>query len=275
MNWRYGSGCEVDRLSIPVGLSIRIGTTDMTAPSLLNPSLRCLAGSITHPGLVRRENEDALALRPAQGLWAVADGMGGHANGRWAAEEVVRALEQAPLDRTVDPDCAAIGAVVGDANRMILARAAGSGRTIGATLAVLRIVGRRFACLWAGDSRVYRLRGGGIEQLTRDHSHVQQLVDAGLISVEEAARHPMGNVITRAVGVSPDFSLDNVEGAADVGDSFLLCSDGLTRCLSDRELATIAAEGDPQQACERMLAMTLARGAPDNVSIVLVRCAAG
>ncbi|MDB5718321.1 MAG: Protein serine/threonine phosphatase PrpC, regulation of stationary phase, partial [Sphingomonas bacterium] len=126
-----------------------------------------------------------------------------------------------------------------------------------------------------GDSRVYRLRGGGIEQLTRDHSHVQQLVDAGLICVEEAARHPMGNVITRAVGVSPDFSLDIVEGAADAGDSFLLCSDGLTRCLSDRELATIAAEGDPQQACERMLAMTLARGAPDNVSIVLVRCAAG
>jgi serine/threonine-protein phosphatase Stp1 len=235
-------------------------------------SFHHVVGSVTHPGLVRQENEDAIALHPAGALWAVADGMGGHANGRWAALQVVAELGQTPLTGNLDADCDAIADALADANAKIVAAASASGKTIGATVVALRIVGNRFACLWAGDSRIYRLRDGRLRQLTRDHSHVEQLVEAGIITADEADKHPMANVITRAVGVAPDLALDVVEDEVAAGDSFLLCSDGLNKCLSDAEIAAIAFTHPPGEACDALLAATLKRGAPDNVSVIVVRC---
>jgi serine/threonine-protein phosphatase Stp1 len=237
-------------------------------------SFRYRVGSVTHPGLVRQENEDALALHPGGEMWAVADGMGGHANGRWASMQVAAELAQTPLVGAMDTDCDSIADALADANAKIVAAAAASGKTIGATVVALRIAGNRFACLWAGDSRIYRLRAGSLRQLTRDHSHVEQLVEAGIIKAEEADGHPMANVITRAVGVVPDLALDVVEDEVSVGDTFLLCSDGLNKCLSDAEIAAIVATHPPGEACDALLAATLKRGAPDNVTVIVVRCEA-
>ena len=233
---------------------------------------RYVVGAGTHVGLVRKENEDGVAVRPDVALWAVADGMGGHANGRWAAEQVVAELSQTNLDGSMDADCDAIADALADANARIIAAASSAGSTMGATVVALRIAGGRYACLWAGDSRIYRLRDGKLRQLTRDHSHVEQLVEAGVLTPEQAVNHPMANVITRAVGVAPDLALDVVEDAIVASDSFLLCSDGLNKCLSDDEIAAIAANLAPAAACDALLAATLKRGAPDNVSVIVVRC---
>ena len=236
---------------------------------------RYLVGSLTHTGLVRKENEDNIAVHPDRGLWAVADGMGGHANGRWASAQIVAELAAAPLASDLDADCDSIADALADANAKIVAAAEAAGQTIGSTVVALRIAGRRYACLWAGDSRIYRMRDGRLRQLTRDHSQVEQLVQAGIIKPEEAESHPMANVITRAVGVAPDLALDVVEDEIVSGDSFLLCSDGLSKCLSDGEIAAIVATHPPGEACDALLAATLKRGAPDNVSVIVVRCEDG
>jgi serine/threonine protein phosphatase Stp1 len=234
---------------------------------------RFVVGAITHKGLVRRENEDNIVLHPEGALWAVADGMGGHANGRWASAQVVAEIAQARLDgEGLDADCDAIADALADANAKIVAAAESAGQTMGSTVVALRIAGGRCACLWAGDSRIYRLRSGRLRQLTRDHSQVEQLVQAGIITADQAESHPMANVITRAVGVAPDLALDVIEDEVAPDDSFLLCSDGLTKCLKDDEIAAIAATHPPGEACDALLAATLKRGAPDNVSVILVRC---
>jgi serine/threonine protein phosphatase PrpC len=244
----------------------------MATAAAAGTSFRFVVGVVTHPGLVRKENEDAVAAHPRGALWCVADGMGGHANGRWAAAQVVAELSQAPLAGDMDADCDSIADALADANAKIVAAAGASGKTIGSTVVALRIVGNRFACLWAGDSRIYRLRDGRLRQLTRDHSHVEQLVQAGIITAAEADKHPMANVITRAVGVAPDLALDVVEDEVAAQDSFVLCSDGLNKCLSDDEIAAICATHPPGEACDALLAATLKRGASDNVSIIVVRC---
>jgi serine/threonine-protein phosphatase Stp1 len=131
---------------------------------------------------------------------------------------------------------------------------------------------RRFVVLWAGDSRCYLLRGGELYQLTVDHSQVQDMVTSGRLTPEEAENHPMSHVLSRAVGVAPRLELDAVSDEAKVGDVFLVCSDGLTRTIPDAELATILAQGNPAAAADELVKICLDRGAPDNVSVVVVNC---
>jgi serine/threonine protein phosphatase PrpC len=154
-----------------------------------------------------------------------------------------------------------------------LAGAVDSGRSIGATVVGLAIADGQFRCFWAGDSRAYRVRDGAIEQLTRDHSLVQELVDAGMLQPDEAVDHPNSNIITRAVGVAQDLQVDTVSGDAMPGDQFLLASDGLTRMVSDDELAAELASSDPAAAAERLIETVLSRGAPDNVTLIITRVA--
>lgn len=225
---------------------------------------------------MRVANEDALLDQSARGFWAVADGMGGHAQGVWAAATVCAALEQARLGGDLHGDCEAIADALADANARIRAHAAALGETIGTTIAVLRIHGGRAACLWAGDSRIYRAREGALHALTRDHSQVKQLVASGIISNAEARSHPLANVVTRAIGADPALALDVVEHPVLPGDASLLCSDGLSRCLEDWEIAAILARyAEADTAAEALLQAVLARGAPDNVSLILVRVDAG
>jgi serine/threonine protein phosphatase PrpC len=228
--------------------------------------------SRTHVGLRRKVNEDSLMVRTERGLWAVADGMGGHEAGDVASAKVAEALKSLPIVYSLDELTeAAIAALVGVNRDLInLARTVDSQRTIGSTVVGLAIAGDEFRCFWAGDSRAYRLRGSRIERLSRDHSLVQDLVDAGMLSPEDAEAHPNANVVTRAVGVVEDLKVDTLTGDARPGDQFLLASDGLTRLVDDDEIAEELSTKHLEDAADTLIEMVLARGAPDNVSIVII-----
>ena len=229
--------------------------------------------SQTHVGLRRKVNEDSMLARTERGLWAVADGMGGHAAGDVASAMVIDALQKLPIVYSLEALVESAVAAIVRANRdlIALAHSEGESRTIGSTVVGLAIAGPRYVCFWAGDSRAYRLRGGVIEQLSRDHSLVQELVDAGMIDPADAEGHANANVITRAVGVVDDIKVDTVSGDVQPGDIFLLASDGLTRMVADAEIVDELTSPRLEEAIDRLIEMVLDRGAPDNVSIIAVR----
>lgn len=225
--------------------------------------------SRTHVGLKRRINEDSLLVRAERGLFAVADGMGGHEAGDVASGRIVAALDA--LESEADPDRAAGAAIdaIERVNEDLLALAGGS-RTIGSTVVGLTIAGGQFRCFWAGDSRAYLLRGETFARLTRDHSLVQDLVEAGMLSEAEAVNHPNSSVITRAVGVRPELEVELVGGRAERGDRFLLASDGLTRVVEDEELRRELLRPSIRPGADRLVETVLDRGAPDNVTLIIV-----
>ena len=229
--------------------------------------------SRTHVGCRRKVNEDSLAVRTERGYWAVADGMGGHEAGDVASSRVSEALLRLPvvygLDNLVDSAIEALKRV--NAELIALAGSNDLKRAIGSTVVGLAIAGDQYRCFWAGDSRAYRLRNGEIVQISRDHSMVQDLVDAGMLAPEDAEKHPNANIITRAVGVNEELRMDTVKGDARPGDLFLLASDGLTRLVDNQELAAVLTSRDPDTAADLLVETTLARGAPDNVSAIIVK----
>lgn len=238
---------------------------------MLGP-LRFEHGSRTDVGCVRTVNEDAYLTRGKDCLWAVADGMGGHARGRWASTEIIAALDAAALPADLDGAIAAAQSVLERVNRTILRAGQADGQVIGSTVTTLVIRGQHYAVLWAGDSRVYRLRGGALSLLTTDHSQVEQMVAAGLLTREEAEDHPMAHMLSRAIGVRADLTLDWRTGDVLAGDVFLLCSDGLTRTVYDHELPARLGRDAPWHAASALVELALARGAADNVTVVVVAC---
>lgn len=231
--------------------------------------------SRTHVGLQRKINEDSLFVDSERGLWAVADGMGGHEAGEIASTMVTDALRCLPVAGDLDELAGRAVESLREVNRELigLARSVEGGRqaTIGTTVVGLAIAAGAYRCFWLGDSRAYRLRGGEIRRITRDHSLVQNLVDAGMIRPEEADTHKDSNLITRAVGVAETIEVDIVGGDASPGDQFLLASDGLTRVVRDPELAAVLERCPPAEAADELVETVLARGAPDNVSLVIVK----
>lgn len=231
-------------------------------------------GLISDVGCRRSINEDRALARPEVGVWVVADGMGGHAAGDFASQAIVDEIALVAPAPSLDILEAGVRLALTTANRKIQDRSEQLGMsTIGSTVAALLVLEDEYVCLWSGDSRVYVQREEGclIMQLTRDHTEVQGLVDAGAITTDQARKWPGKNVITRAIGVFPDIELERTWGHVFRGDLFILCSDGLTEHLTDDEIKTFALEADPQRACEEMVAETLARGGKDNVTVL---CAA-
>lgn len=230
-------------------------------------------GARTDRGLVRSENEDCYFADPAAGLWAVADGMGGHAAGAFASRKVVDAL--ATVGRTASGD----DLIARVASRLVWAHdglrqiAADKGLgIIGTTVVVLMVHGRSFAGLWSGDSRLYRLRDGELERLSRDHSEVEELVARGILGREEAESWIGRNAITRAVGVHDEFEYEVVRGDVARGDVFVLCSDGLTLHVPDEEIGEIAGAVDAERAAAELVDLAVKRGGEDNVTVVVARC---
>ena len=228
---------------------------------------------VTDVGLARELNEDNVLALPDIGLWAVADGMGGHGGGDVASGAVVAAL------RTITPAASASQLLAEFEQRIVRTNAdlramarTRAGAILGTTLVALLVHGSNFACVWCGDSRVYLRRHGILSQVSRDHSEVQELIDHGLLRKEEAMTWARRNVVTRALGATDEAELEIVDGPAYVGDRFLLCSDGLTVHVADEEIAALLGAADPQRAVDDMLRLTLERGASDNVSIVVVDC---
>src|SRR5581483_2124308 len=181
-------------------------------------------GAATHVGKVRHQNEDSYLVSTASGLWAVADGMGGHSAGDLASLTVVNELKRIPPPSSAAELLAACEARIVDANsRLRQITGDWPDRTIGTTVAVLLAYEGLFACVWAGDSRIYRVRQSGIEQLSVDHTEAQELVADGRLTAEEARSWPGRNVITRAIGTNDDFELEMTDGTLDDGDIFLIC----------------------------------------------------
>ncbi|MBV8684450.1 MAG: serine/threonine-protein phosphatase [Caulobacteraceae bacterium] len=225
----------------------------------------------THRGS-RLRNEDAVLARPDKGLWAVADGMGGHQHGDVASALLMEALDTCAPDGDLHARADAAAAAIEAANRRLFEMGrVQSGRTIGSTIVALLTDPSAFVFLWAGDSRGYVVRGGELQQLTHDHSLVQNLVDTGQITPEEALTHPDGNVITRAAGASARLEVDRSEGQIGRADTFVLATDGLTRVMKDAEIGETIAASDLEAAADELIRTCLARGAPDNVSFVLLR----
>jgi PPM family protein phosphatase len=228
------------------------------------------AAGVTDTGRRRLRNEDAFVCEPP--LFAVTDGMGGARAGQVAAELAATALEEGAAE-VAGTD--ALVALVEEANRRIWERSVTDPETTGmgavATVALVEEGSGTIALGHVGDSRAYLLRGGSIEQLTRDHSLVAELVESGVLTPEEAERHPQRSAITRALGTEPAVEVDVWTVAGEPGDVFLLCSDGLSSMVSDEQVAAAieAAERDPERAAEALVAAANARGGEDNITVVI------
>ncbi|MCW2304796.1 serine/threonine protein phosphatase PrpC [Rhodovulum sulfidophilum] len=233
-------------------------------------------GMATDVGCRREINEDDMIARPDLGLWAVADGMGGHAAGEFASQAIVTELSEAGLPASaVDLQARFMERLIRANDRIRAHSAELAAGPIGSTVAALLVHEDSYGVVWCGDSRGYLLRDGHLVQQSRDHTELRAALEAGRITPEEARTWPRRNVITRAIGVGPDPECDIVSGRIAPGDLFLLCSDGLTEHLDDTEIADILLDLPPQAACEALIAETVARGARDNVTAVVLACRSG
>lgn len=242
----------------------------------------------SHVGMVRASNQDAFALLEQFGLWIIADGMGGHAGGevasRIAVETVGRVFEsQATVSesRRNGPEDA-LRLAVRQANQAIHDEAAAKPDLtgMGTTLDILLVAGFPQAQAFlghVGDSRAYLWRSGSLTQLTRDHSWVEEQLRLGQLSPQEVAGHALRHMLTRAVGTSPEVAPDIVTQALQTGDRILLCTDGLTKMLSDAEILDVLARYGRQAegTCEALVARANEKGGHDNVTVVIVSDQAG
>ncbi|WP_235575556.1 MULTISPECIES: protein phosphatase 2C domain-containing protein [Pseudoalteromonas] len=223
---------------------------------------------------MRQLNEDAHVEINSHNLWVVADGMGGHEAGEVASQLVVDVIRTTVEKlRLEDLTVSHIVSAIEDANKQLTQYSAEylSNKTAGSTVTALFVKNERYYILWAGDSRAYLLRNGKLTQVSRDHSQVNDLIDEGMISVEEAKSHPLSNVITRAVGVMDEVKVDVIEGEINKGDIFLLCSDGLTGELSDEDICLSLEPSSIIDSGMALMHSSLVRGAKDNVTCILVK----
>jgi serine/threonine protein phosphatase PrpC len=234
------------------------------------------AAALTHIGCVRRQNEDSVLLQVDDDtvLAVVADGMGGHAGGAVASHLAVDAYARCW-------DARQQGELHGGWLRDV-ARAANDSirqqavvdpalRQMGTTLVAALVMGSQLHLAHVGDSRCYRLRHGILDQLTRDHSVVQQMMDDGVLTAAQAERSPMRHYLARSLGSQPVVQIDSATLPVQAGDRLLLCSDGLSNMLPAADIAAIlAAASDSDAACEHLLGEALARGATDNVSVIVL-----
>lgn len=230
------------------------------------------SAAVTNQGNVRDHNEDACLDAAEQGLWAVADGMGGHDSGDYASQLIVERLRGVSAGARPSELVNRVEDELLDVNRHLYDKSMEGERptVIGSTVVVLMAFDGFCVSAWAGDSRIYRLRGNRLTRISRDHSEVQALVDQGVISEDEAESHPQANVITRAVGGADKLYLDYELQALEPGDRYLLCSDGLYKDVSEPEIARFLGQGDCRTVSDGLLALALSRTCNDNVTVLAV-----
>ena len=235
--------------------------------------IQWVSASATDVGTVRAVNEDAILARPEIGLWAVMDGMGGHDAGNVASNMIAETLRDLQKPEGLNDYVTSIENSVMDANQRLLeySEIMLDGRIVGSTFVSLMIFGQVGVCLWMGDSRLYRYREEALTQLSRDHSQVSELLQAGAITEEEAVNHPESNVITRAVGTSEEPYIDLDVFEVQMGDTFLLCSDGLYNAVDKETIARHLSVNDTAAMATGLIDSALENGASDNVSVVTVK----
>jgi serine/threonine protein phosphatase PrpC len=248
-------------------------------------------GSRSDAGRIRENNEDSLCLAPEMNLFVLSDGMGGQASGEVASRLATETIVAYCREAQVTPSSALTGmriAGVSDtsnrlasairlANRVVhqAAEHTAEQRGMGATVVAVWLEEQRMSLAHVGDSRAYRLRGEALEQLTEDHSFVAEQVRRGSMTEQEAASSNLQNVLLRALGVDPEVQVELHEHVLLEGDTFLLCSDGLTRELSDVQIAAILGDAeDAQDAADRLVDLANQAGGEDNITAIVVRHAA-
>lgn len=240
----------------------------MDADVVTGHSARLSWGSRSDVGLVRGHNEDSFLVQDP--VFAVCDGVGGHAAGEVASAIAVRTISQLAPDTADD---ARLGAAVEEANSAIISAAqSGQGRDgMGCTASAVVIDGSRMAVAHVGDSRVYLLSGGILVRITHDHSYVEELVDAGEITADEARVHPSRSIITRALGSDPDMYADHFTLDVHAGDRIIICSDGLSSMVPDAKIESVAIScATPQAAADTLVSAALEGGGHDNVTVIVV-----
>ena len=229
-------------------------------------------GHLTHVGLRRDLNEDTYYGDSELGLWLVADGMGGHACG-----EVASALARETIVREIRDGTPLAQAIrIADEEIIRTSRRRNDTLPMGTTVVAVRVRGNRFEVAWVGDSRAYLWQSGKLVQLSHDHSYVQELIAQGTLGIEEARRHPQRKVVTQALGVTDPAQLDveQLAGAFASGMQLLLCSDGLTEEVDERDISATLRQDDcsAQELVDMLIAAALDGGGSDNVTAILVRC---
>lgn len=224
-------------------------------------------GSRTDIGCLRDHNEDSLVVTPP--LFAIADGMGGHAAGEVASEIAVRVLSELAPEH---PDGEALGRAIEEANRAVIQAAReGRGRQgMGTTMTAAMLEGERLVIAQVGDSRAYLLHQGKLQQLTRDHSLMADMIEAGQLTPEEARTHPQRSVITRALGSDAHLHPDIYEINVETGDRLLICSDGLSGMIFDDQIEnTLRRVQNPQRCASQLVNEAIAAGGHDNVTVIV------
>ena len=232
---------------------------------------RWTSAALTDVGLVRSRNEDSCLAQPARGVWAVADGMGGHAFGDVASRMVVEAIDTLAAPDNMAQFVAAACERLSSANQQLRDEAAARRVPVmGSTVVILLACGHELACLWAGDSRIYLYRNARLQQLTRDHSQAEEFRARGAapgVDVSPA----IANMITRAVGAAQELEMELLTLDVRDGDMLLLCSDGLSNPVDEHDIASALAGGDCAHAAQALVAQALANGGRDNITVVVVR----
>jgi len=227
----------------------------------------------THVGMVRKVNEDSILSKSDMCLWAVADGMGGYEAGDYASNMIVSTLGETEYDQDLNDMANKLVTSLNSANQRILdySKHKLNNRTTGSTVVCLVIRDSVGMCLWAGDSRLYRFRNQRLEQISQDHSQVEELIRQGMISREEAKDHPQSNVITRAIGASPNVIIDTHSFSIMPGDTFLLCSDGLYNAVTEDEINYFLKNYNTNECVNGFISRALENGAKDNVSAIVIK----
>jgi serine/threonine protein phosphatase PrpC len=242
----------------------------MSLEELINTPLRLKfhSAASTDVGKSHQENEDSFLNDPARGLWIVADGMGGHSAGKIASEAVVATLERVELPDDIDGRVELITQALQAANAEMrkLSESHADYAGLGSTVTAIVVAGSDAAILWAGDTRVYRKRGDGLEQLTKDHSERQEMVERGdVLSILRPT-----NVITRAVGGADTLRLSEIRQVVQTGDRFLICSDGAYEDIPPGDLVELLNQPDCQAACDEIIERVLQGRAKDNATALIV-----
>ena len=234
-------------------------------------ALAWCSASHTDVGRVRHINEDAFLDSEERRLWVVADGMGGHSRGDYASSAVIRHLREFPRQTSILANLRDLEERLQTANDQC--RNAFRNKRPGTTVVLMLVHGNHCFALWAGDSRLYRWRGGEMEQLTEDHSVAQQKHAQGELTKEESATHESAHVLTRAVGIRDTLELDLAYAQVEPGDRYLLCSDGLYNPVAQHVIATELGRGDPEDACQALVKLALEGGGRDNITVIVADAA--
>lgn len=219
---------------------------------------------------MRKINEDSMVSVPELGAFLVADGMGGHSGGDFASQTLVGKINAIDRNLPSGEVMKAMRAAILEAHYAILEEGERRGGTIGTTAVGLILSQQHFVCLWVGDSRLYHCRNGKMVQLSRDHSLVNDLLESGQITEDQAENHPHGNVITRAVGVGESLEIDKLRGTYEPGDRFLLCSDGLSGFVTDDIIGQFMTTAPMESICAELIDLAKEGGGRDNITAIVI-----